>query len=842
MPRLRFRPELLFRPDTVGVFGATPVAAELLATIRAGGFAGTLLDAPDAASVGRLPLAPDLAVVASEAEEVAGLLAALGARGTRAAVVPVLAPDLGAAARAAGVRTFGPGSFGIAVPALGLNATRGHIAPPAGRVALVSQSAALCRVVIDWAGPNGVGFSHVIGVGGNADIGFAVALDWLAADPGTGLILLDIRRIRDPRTFLSAARACARLRPVVAIRAGGRLLDAAGEAEATFAAALRRAGVLSVATLEDLLAAAETLTRAAPLRREGLAIVTNAVGPGQLAADAALREGIALAALSEAGRAALEVVLPDGAAGPGPVYAGLASPLRLAEAAAMLAGAPEVGAVLAVHAPAGRTDSATIASLAAGASRLRVPLLVAAMGESTGAAHRTTLAEAGVPAFASPEAAVRGMHHLIEQRRAREAARELPDAAVLALAPDRRAVRVIFERARAAGRLGIAAADTLAALAAYGVPGVPGRAAATPQEAADAARMLGFPAVVKLHRDGPLPPVTGSVVLDLADAAEVERAAAYLLRRRGDASGVLVQRQVGRARALRLRLADDPVFGPAIGIGLAGVAGDRGRAFDLPPLNLTLARTLIARSGAKAALAAGPDQPAADVAAVAETLVRVSALAVDFPEIVALVLDPVFADADGVLLGNGWLRLRPEGETAMLSIPPYPDALVERLTLGGEALVIRPIRPEDAAAHAAMFARLPPEDVRLRFFSSMRELGAEQIARMTQVDYEREMALIAVRVADGATVGVARLVREATGAGGEAEFAVLVEPAMKGRGLATALMRRLLDWARGQGVAEVMGQVLAENEPMLAFVQRLGFSVRHLPHEAELVEARLVLG
>ncbi len=269
-----------------------------------------------------------------------------------------------------------------------------------------------------------------------------------------------------------------------------------------------------------------------------------------------------------------------------------------------------------------------------------------------------------------------------------------------------------------------------------------------------------------------------------------------------------------------------------------------GCAFDLLPLNLPLAHALIARSGAAGALTAGPDQPAADEAAVAETMVRVSQLIVDFPEIAALVIDPLFADADGVLAGNAWLGLRPRGESATLAISPYPAALVEHVVLGGEALTIRPIRPEDAAAHAAFFARLPPEDVRLRFFSSLRELGAEQIARLTQVDYERELALIAVREADGATVGVARLVRDASDAdaGHEAEFAVLVQPDMKGRGLAGALTKRLLEWARGRGVSEVVGQVLAENAPMLAFVRRLGFTVRHLPHEAEVVEARLALG
>jgi acetyltransferase len=436
------------------------------------------------------------------------------------------------------------------------------------------------------------------------------------------------------------------------------------------------------------------------------------------------------------------------------------------------------------------------------------------------------------------------MRHLLGQRRAREAARELPDAAVLALAPDRRAVRAILDRARAAQRREIGAAETLEVLGAYGLPAVPGRVAQTPQDAADAARMLGFPAVVKLHRDRPLPPVAGSVVLDLADAAEVERAAAALVRRRGADAALLVQRQVGRARVLSLRVADDPVFGPAISFGIGGPSGQAGRAFDLPPLNLPLAHALIARSGAAAVLAAGPEQEAADEAAVAETLVRVSQLIVDFPEIAGLALDPLFADAEGVLAGNAWLWLRRPGESATLAIPPYPAALVERVVLGGEALTIRPIRPEDAAAHAAFFARLPPEDVRLRFFSSLRELGAEQIARLTQVDYEREMALIAVREADGTTVGVARLVREASdaGAGHEAEFAVMVQPDAKGEGVASALTQRLLDWARGRGVSEVMGQVLAENAPMLAFVRRLGFTVRHLPHEAEVVEARLALG
>ena len=838
----RFRPENLFRPHSIGVVGEH---AGLLANLQAGGFAGPVATARVPASVADWQIVPDLGIVATAPNDAAASLAALGRRGTRMAVVLSMAPDLAAATAASGVRALGPGSFGIAIPALGLNASLAHLPPPAGRLALVSQSAALCRAVLDWAGPNGIGFSHIVGIGGNADLGFAAVLDWLSQDPGTRLILLDIRRIRNRRAFLSAARACARLRPVVAIRAGGRLIDPSGDADGVFAAALHRAGVLTVERLEELLAAAETLARARPVRGDGLVVVTNAIGPGQLAADAALREGVPLVALSPATRGVLQLALPEGARGPGPVYAGVANPLRLAETAAMLAGAPEVGGVLVVHAPTGGEDAAATAALAAGGTALNVPLLVCAMGETTGAAHRERLAAAGVPAFASPEQAVRGFRTLIEQRRARAAARELPPSTVLTLAPDRASVRRLLDRAREAGKILLGEEASLAVLGAYGIPVVPSRAAATVEDAAAAAALLGNPAVLRLCRE-PGTAARRGIALDLADPDAVRQAALALLvrhRRAGGGAhgGFLVQRQVGRARELRLRVADDPVFGPALGFGLGGAAGVvlRDLAFDLPPLNLPLARALVGRGRAAPMLGAIRDQPAANAEAVAEALVRVSQLVVDFPEIAALDLDPLFADEEGVLAANALLRLRPPGETEMLAIPPYPAELAERVVLGGEALILRPIRPEDAAAHRAFFARLPAEDIRLRFFSSLRALSDEQVARMTQVDYDREMAFIVAREASGETVGVARLVREPGRDAGE--FAVIVAPDIKGRGVATRLMRRIIDWGRDQGLAAITGQVLAENQVMLHFVHGLGFRTLAGAEDPSVVEVRLDL-
>jgi acetyltransferase len=875
----RFRPDALFRPTSVAVLGAgSDAGGQVMANMMAAGFQGAILPVgpklravsgvlayPDIES---LPIAPDLAVLCDQTGPVEAVFAALAQRGTHAAVVVSMAEGLHEAARATGVRALGPGSFGVAVPEIGLNASRAHLPPRRGKIALVSQSAALCRAVLDWAEPNGVGFSHIVGIGGNSDIGFGIVLDWLARDPGTGAILLDIRRIKDRRAFLSAARAAARLRPMVAIRAGGMLIDPDGNADAAMVAALRRCGILAVSRLEDFLAAAETLTRARPARGEALAIVTNAIGPAQLAADAALHDGLQLAKLTPETRRVVRLALPGAFPPDSPtlerpddnttwaptgdiVYAGLDSPIKLAEAASLLAGAKEVGGVLVVHAPSGKNDAAGIQAIAAAAGTVKVPLLVCVMGETTGAAHRRRLAEAGVPVFAAPEQAVRGFLHLVQDRRNRAAARELPPRDVLRIAPDQADVRRAFRRARTAGRVMLTQDEAMTVLAAYGVPTVPSRPAVGGEEAAYAASLLGFPVVLKRRRaDRPDPATKSGLVLDLRDAEQVRGAAAMLERHRADRTeggeaedpGFVVQRQVGRSRELLMRVEEDPVFGPIIAFGQGGTAAQfmRDVAVDLPPLNLPLAHALIARTRVAATLRALHDQPAANEEAVADALVRVSQLVVDFPEIAEIDINPLFADADGVLVADAWIRLRGEGEEpARLGIPPYPAELTEIFDARGEMLTIRPIRPEDAAAHADFFKRLTPEDIRYRFFSALRELSAEQMSRLTHIDYEREMAFIAVRETTGETVGVSRLVREMNG--GEGEFAVVVQPDMKGRGLARHLMERLIEWARDQGIGEVVGQVLSDNAPMLAFVRRLGFRVRRTPGEEDVVEARLSL-
>jgi acetyltransferase len=814
----RLRPERLFRPESVALVGATGAEGALvLENLRAGGFAGAILTA-EPETVADLPAPPDLAIVCAEGEAAAAALIGLGRRGAGAAVLIGDVADARALARQGGVRVLGPASFGIAVPAIGLNATVGHLKPAPGRVALVAQSVAFCRAVLDWAGPNGIGFSHVIGVGAGADLGFDTVLDWLSRDPDTGAILIGMRGLVDARRFLSAARAAARLHPVVALYAGWRVRDPTGTAETALVAALRRAGVLGVASLGDLLAAAETLTRARPARGDALGVVGNALGPAWLSADAALREDVALAAEPVVARAVADATT------------------RLAENAA-------VGGVVVAHAP-GTSAPEEIAALAGAARAAPVPVLVAALGEMTGAEHRRRLAAAGVAAFAAPEQAVRGFLHLRQHRRNRLAARELPPSTLPNLAPDRDAVARAFAVTRDSGRAALTQEAALAVLAAYGIPVAPTRLAEDAAAAMAAAVGLGFPVVLKRRRAGPPSPgERGAIALDLRDTAQVHDAARMLAHRAlpGGAPGFLVQKQAGRARELLVRVDEDAVFGPTLGFGQGGTAAEAfgDVALELPPLNLVLAQALIARTRVAGTLGALRDQPAADVAAIADAIVRVSQLIVDFPEIAALEINPLFADAAGVQAADAWITLRaPDAPRARLAIAPYPAELVGMYQGRSETFLVRPIRPEDAEAHAALFARLSPEDVRFRFFSAIRALSPEQIARLTQVDYEREIAFVAVREASGETVGVARLVRETED---EAEFAVLVQEDARGQGLASHLMQRLIDWARARGVACVNGEILADNASMLGLARRLGFALHHAPDDATVVEARLAL-
>ncbi len=379
----RFDPARMFHPASICLSGSlTPLGQRLLSHLRAAGFSG---------AIGTAEHDPvqnaDLALVADDAPQIPAALAAHAARGARGAIVLsyMQGPGLREMALAAGIRTLGPHSFGMVLPGLGLNASPFPLIPAKGRVALVGQSSSIARTVIDWAVPNGVGFSHLIGIGGNdATIGFGLVLDHLGRDPGTAAIMVEIDRLRDPRAFFSAVRMAARLRPVVAIAPGLRLRDPSGGAYTAMEAALARAGVLLTASVSEFLAAAETLTRVKPARNERLAIVTNSVSLGRMAADEVLRAGLSLAQLAPETAQVLGLTADKKPPETGPIFAGKRSPTALADIAALLSSASEIGGILVIHAPSGGDDGAAIAALTACANIVKIPLLDSGDGRGNG--------------------------------------------------------------------------------------------------------------------------------------------------------------------------------------------------------------------------------------------------------------------------------------------------------------------------------------------------------------------------------------------------------------------------------------------------------------------------
>jgi acetyltransferase len=836
-PGARFSERLLFRPNSVALLAEPrlPEARTLARNLAGGGFKGTLMaDGLSEAPFAPLEGAPDLAVIALPPEAQEAAIARVAAMGCRALVVPTAAPGLAAMVARHGMRALGERSFGLAVPGIGLNATLSHRPIPAGKLALMAQSSALARAALDWAAADGLGFTHVIGIGSNDDIGFALGLDWLARDARTACVMLEVRRIKSRRLFVSAARATARIRPVVALRPGER---AAGASEVTDAV-LRRAGVLHVSGFEEWVAAAETLARARarPGSGERVAVVANGLGLARLAADAVTEEGLSLAAFTPATEAALNLFLPEGWAARNPLSLGPGAGTRLAEAAAALAAAPDVDTVVALHAPTPEEDgAATLEAFRAAAQTNRgAPILLGWLGDPPGP-------EPALPLFPTPEAAARGALHLARERRNRAAASELPPAEVLQLRPDRAAAQRLLDAARAEGRDALREDEGFALLAAYGMPVAPYRTALTPEDAAAAAAMLGFPVALKALGTGLRhKSEKGGVVLNLREAKAVLEAAREMRERLGPAS-FLVQRMAARgSMELRIRVADDPMFGPWIGFGQGGGAADLAadEAFDLPPLNLPLAHALVARTRLSRLLPGWRERPPVSEPAIADSLVRISQLVVEQRWIAEFVVNPLMADAQGVLAVDAAVRLRPAGALSDLAILPYPAQLAAPFAAkDGGSYEIRPIRPEDAEAQGRFFRRLPPEDVRYRFFSAMRELPPALLARLTQIDYGREMALIATRA--GETYGTVRIIREPNS--DRAEFAVVVAPEAKGTGLARHLMERGMAWAREEGVREVVGHVLADNQPMLGFVRALGFRLARSPEDPEVMEASVSL-
>jgi acetyltransferase len=883
----------LFNPRSVALIGATPrpgsVGAVVARNLRRAGFAGELLlvnphhQAIDGLTVhpniASLPRAPDLAVIVTPPETVPSLIGELGKRGTRVAVIITAGfgelSEHGHALQQAALdaakpyllRIVGPNCVGIMVSPLGLDATFSHLAAPAGEIAFLSQSGAIITAMLDWAVPRGIGFSHVVSLGDMADVDFGDVLDYLAADPHTCAILLYVEGLTHGRKFMSAARAASRIKPVLVLKAGRSNAGARAAtshtgvlagADAVYDAAFRRAGMLRVETMAELFDAAETLALTHEQVGERLAILTNGGGAGVLATDALVAAGGQLATLSEATVADLNRLLPATWSHGNPVdIIGDASGKRYGDALAALVCDAEVDAILVLNCPTAlaRPEDAARAVIdtvgAAGTAALRGRNVITAwLGEHSARTARQLFANARIASYETPDSAVSGFLHRVHHRRNQELLMETP-ARLDTFEPDRVAAQSLIATALAAGKSWLDPEEISAILAAYGLPLVANHFAEDPDQAASLAATVGFPVALKIRS----PDIThksdvGGVALNLGNAERVRREATVMLERVKAAhpearlDGFLIQPMVRRPGAVELLvgLIEDTTFGPLVMFGQGGVAVEilRDTSLELPPLNALLARRLMARTRVWQLLQGYRGKPPADIEAIVEVLIRLGQLAADQTEIRELDINPLLADASGVVALDARLRIAPakSPDSARLAIAPYPKELETAASLrDGTVLGLRPLRPEDEPLLHDLAAHMSHEDLRLRFFTPVRGLTHAVAARLSQLDYDRELALLAER--DGTALGVVHFFADPDNL--RAQYAIAVRSDWKGRGVGFLLMSHLIGIARQRGIGELVGEVMRENEPMLQMCRELEFSIIPQPADPTIMRVRKIL-
>ncbi len=885
----------LFAPQSVAIIGASErsgsIGATLVRNMLEMQFPGRLFLVNPAhetifgqrchPSVESIPLRLDLAVICTRAETVPAIVDACGRAGTRAAIVISGGfSETGAAgatleramlenARRHHLRLMGPNCLGIMRPHDRVNLTFAHGSALPGTIGLISQSGALCTAILDWARPNKVGFSTVASLGDSGDIDFGEVLDYFASDSKTENIFLYIEGIKDARRFMSALRAAARVKPVLLIKVGRH---AAGEkaarshtgalvgADDVFDASLRRAGVVRLDTIDQMYAAARGLFSHFRPRGNRLAIITNGGGPGALAADHAEDKRIPLAQLSPETLARLDKVLPPNWSKSNPIdIIGDADVARYTASLAACLDDKEVDGVLAILTPQAMTDPTAVArSVIAQAAKSEKPLVTCWMGEEQVRKARQLFKRALISNFDTPEPAVDLFSQVSAYYRNQQLLLQAPPSLTGQDAPDVESARLVIESGLAEGRTILNEMESKALLAAFRIPIARVATARSATEAMALAEQTGLPVAMKVvspqvsHKTD-----SGGVRLNIANLAAVRRAYQEIVdevrANRPDAEvlGVAIEPMIQKphGRELLIGVISDRIFGPAILLSAGGIGVDvrgRERTVALPPLNSFLVADMLSSLHEAAHLGKFRNMPPVNLPAVEAILLRVSEMVCELPWIREMDINPLIVDESGAIAVDARVvigRLPPKaGRYDHMAIHPYPSNLVSHHEVkGGKQVTVRPIRPEDAEIEHAFVKNLSPEARYYRFMHTLRELSLPQLIRFTQIDYDREMAFVAIVEREGREeeIGVARYTTNPDGEG--CEFAIVVADEWKGGGVAGALMHALIESARRRGLRTMGSAILAENKRMLKFVTGLGFKVSTHPYDKSLKQAELDL-
>jgi acetyltransferase len=878
-----------FTPKSVAIVGASErpesVGYRLLLNMQEAEFKGGLYPVnnkreqilglkayPDLNSV---PEDLDLVVISTPAPTVPAVMRQCGEKGVNSVIIITagfgelgeeghrLQQEVLDIAHRYSIRIIGPNCLGVARPSGFLNATFGDGTIQDGNLALLSQSGAVCTAILDWAKSEDIGFSTVVSMGGAADIDFGEVLDYLATDTKTTGILMYVEGIRDARRFLSGLKAAARLKPVVLIKSGRHeagikaAMSHTGAmvgGDSVFDAAIERAGVVRVYSISELFSATRVLANNYEVTQDRLAIITNAGGPGVMSTDRAEDVGIKMAELSNESLNALNAVLPTHWSHANPVdILGDATSERYKQSLDVCLKDDNIDGVLVILTPQAMTNPTEVAEfIIEGAKTSKKPVLAAWTGGAKVEEGRALFANSNVAHFNTPEVAVDAFGFLANYAQNQILLKQIPSPSDERVAPDAKGARLIIERVLAEGRDVLTAQEAKAILAAFNIPVNQTVKVTSAKDAMIAAETLRFPVVLKIN----MPEFShksdiGGVRLNIGSVEDISRH--FTEMEHAIKSKYPEIKEVGMTvegmfksdsgRELMIGVVRDPVFGPAISFGLGGTMVEvlKDNAVALPPLNAYMVERMIGKTKAAKYLKTFRNMPAANQQALVDVLLNISEMVSELPEILELDINPLIVDAHGAIAVDARIKAHSSHQLsryAHMAIHPYPHELTQHyLTANGANVTIRPIRPEDAKMEKDFVARLSEKTKYFRYHQALQELTPEMLVRFTQIDYDKEMAFVAVTddPAMPTELGVGRY--SANPDGHSVEFAIVVADDCQRLGIGSKIMKTLMQTAKNKGMLSFEAEVLKDNAPTLEMVKKLGFSIELIAGKDDVVRA-----
>jgi acetyltransferase len=864
----------LFTPASIALIGASEkegtIGWDIMRNLLGAGFEGKLVPVNPKydrvqgikayTSLSRADQAVDLAIIVTPISTVpsiirdcvrtgvgAAMIISAGGRETGGAGIKI-EKRIRKEAAGSSLRILGPNSFGVICPQMRFNTTFIRQMPLPGKLAFISQSGAVCAAMADLSGKEGIGFSRFVSVGSMLDVDFGDLIDYFGEDESVRSILVYIESLSNVRKFMSAARAVSRVKPIVVFKAGKSEQGARAVAshtgassgeDAFYDAAFKRAGLVRVATLEALFDCAELLDKQPRPSGSRLVVVTNSGGAGVMAADAIASYGLELAPLKKETLGRLDENLPPHWSRKNPLdILGDATPERYVNTVDVCVKSGDMDGMLLILNPQAMTDPAETATILAGHLKaITFPVVTAVMGGVVAEKAREVLNRAGIPTYETPERAVRALHYLHEYGRNLRMLQEIPPRLQSGVDPDHQAASRIIDEGLQKGGL-LADGESMKLLAAFGITVNSSRTARSPEEVLQLAKEMGYPLVMKpLSRALYFKPRGKRSRNDLRNPEELQEAYRWIMERErsghadSEISGVTLQPFIRNPDyEIFMGARRDPNFGPGILFGMGGAFSDAfgDQAMGLPPLNRSLSRMLMEGTRVFHLLKGSEARPGADMGLLEEMMVRLSHLVADFPEIVEVVMNPVLVKNGKPCVAEARLLLAPAAVKPPLHlvISAYPEQYESwEVTAGGLKILVRPIKPEDAPLILELFDNMSRRSIYYRFFSPLKSLPRSMLSKFTQIDYDRELALVALDTEDDREriIGVVRLTCNPDMK--KASFALAVGDLWQGKGVGKRLMQKCLEAAREYGLETVEGEVLAENNEMLALCRSLGFRI-----------------